>query len=184
MGKKRSRAAGAESPAVEGPGFRFWQGRRARGKEWSARQFLDSQEVDHGFYEPAWRTFRFGIDHAPLAPPRPGGYIGAADGVAAVDRVTYVDEGEYLEAPLTNAEYRWLAQHDLPRLTPNRIAILRRIQAWDAEVAEMISRMQKRMPAFAGGSSSELTPPSTKSTGFLTPTSPQSARRRARRKRS
>lgn len=99
----------------------------------------------------------------PLAPPLPPGYTKGGGGVAGVPDFTVMEDGAFLEPTLTNAERRWLEAHDMPFPTANRVVVLRRIQAWDAEIAQIAKNYSKRGPlelSSAGPEQQELSPKS------------------------
>lgn len=77
--------------------------------------------------EEPWQRFSFGKEHAPLAPPPAPGYSRAAAGEAG-------------ERELSDAERRFLSEKlGLLAGEPGRLSILRRLQAWDAEVAARLA---------------------------------------------
>jgi len=126
---------------------RFWQGRRARGRKGAA-----SAEPE-GFGK---RTF-------PLAPPPAPGYAKGGGGVAEVTHFHDHEDGSYLEAELTNEERAWLTAHDMPFPTEGRTTVLRQVQRWDAEIAQIAKRLLKHGPfelSSVGPAQQELSPKS------------------------
>lgn len=137
---------------------RFWQGRRARGR-------LAALGRESGTEDP-----RFGKATFPLAPPPPGGYNEGGGGVAGVsrrlDHTHYHASGEFFDPQLSDPERRWLTEHGLDLSVDNRVEILRRIQSWDAEVAERLSRLRKHVVSersSGGREQQELSPKSVRS---------------------
>lgn len=141
-----------EGSSLEGSS-RFWQGRRARGRN-------RKRPRESGGPDP-----RFGKATFPLAPPLPRGYTKGGGGVAGVPELVVLEDGAHLEANLTNLERAWLTDHDMPLGTSNRIVVLRRIQEWDAEIAAIAKKLLKSAPvkpSSAGLGQQELSCPSAK----------------------
>lgn len=112
---------------------RFWQGRRARGRQQVLARESGGEDT------------RFGKATFPLAPPLPRGYTKGGGGVAGVaDFDPSKPDMAEREMNLTNAERAWLTDHDMPLGTVNRIVVLRSIQQWDAEVAARLSSELKK----------------------------------------
>jgi len=110
---------------------RTWQGRRARGRV----QKSPGGHPAHPSLVAPWRRFRFGAEHNPLAPPPLGGYNEGGGGVAVAG--TEVAPGDY-RVQYSLDELRWFDYHGLSREDVSRETVLRRLQAWDAQVARMV----------------------------------------------
>lgn len=127
MGKPvRGGPGSARSPedGTPGRGKKLWQGRRARGR---LKRAAAGGPVP-SLHRP-WQQFRFGEEHAPLAPPPSGGYTEGGGGVAGAMTAART------RLHLSREELLYVERLGLET---NVLTILERLQAWDAKVAMIV----------------------------------------------
>lgn len=163
---------GSKPPPSKGGVKRTWQGRRARAR---VRKDTGGPEL----HSPPWSLFRFGIEHAPLAPPPGGIILGGGRGGGGYKKALEVIRGP---RSLTIEEIRYLNSLGLHSEDPGARSILEAVQRWDAEIVTRLQTVPVRKLACFSNSETRPKQPSLPWTESPTMRFDSSSSKRKRRK--